>query len=184
MDIVLIANIISFVGAVIMVISGLLKTKRTILIAQNVQFSIQAVGNIMLGGYSGAAINLISIVRNVFCVFVPFTWLWKIVFIVLQVGLTVWVNGLALIGLLPLAAACLFTVFLDTKNDVLLKVVLTVAQMMWAVYDFSIRNYAFFVFDILTILSNLIGIFLLIRKGGSLTKAQPKEQADARAEAK
>lgn len=49
MDIVLIANIISFVGAVIMVISGLLKTKRTILIAQNVQFSIQAVGNIMLG---------------------------------------------------------------------------------------------------------------------------------------
>ena len=170
MDIVLIANIISFVGAVIMVISGLLKTKRTILIAQNVQFSIQAVGNIMLGGYSGAAINLISIVRNVFCVFVPFTWLWKIVFIALQVGLTIWVNGLALIGLLPLAAACLFTVFLDTKNDVLLKAVLTVAQVMWAVYDLSIRNYAFFVFDILTILSNLIGIFLLIRKGGSLRK--------------
>ena len=66
MNIVLIANIISFVGAVIMVVSGLLKTKRTILIAQNIQFAIQAVGNILLGGYSGAAINLISIVRNVF----------------------------------------------------------------------------------------------------------------------
>ena len=90
----------------------------------------------------------------------------------------------AAVIVLPLTAACLFTVFLDTKNDVLLKAVLTVAQVMWAVYDFSIRNYAFFVFDILTILSNLIGIFLLIRKGGSLTKALPKEQADARAEAK
>lgn len=165
MDIILIANIISFVGAVIMVVSGLLKTKRNILIAQNIQFAIQAVGNILLGGYSGAAINLISIVRNVFCVFVPFTWVWKIVFIALQAGLTIWVNGVALIGLLPLVAACLFTVFLDTKNDILLKAVLTVAQVLWAVYDFSIQNYAFFVFDILTILSNLVGIFLLVRKG-------------------
>lgn len=166
MNIVVIANIISFVGAVIMVVSGLLKTKRNILIAQNIQFAIQAVGNILLGGYSGAAINLISIVRNVFCVFVPFTWLWKVVFIALQAGLTIWVNGLALIGLLPLLAACLFTVFLDTKNDVLLKFVLTAAQVLWAIYDFSIQNYAFFVFDILTILSNLIGIFLLVRKRG------------------
>ena len=166
MNIVVIANIISFVGAVIMVVSGLLKTKRNILIAQNIQFAIQAVGNILLGGYSGAAINLISIVRNVFCVFVPFTWLWKVVFIALQAGLTIWVNGLALIGLLPLLAACLFTVFLDTKNDVLLKSVLTAAQVLWAIYDFSIQNYAFFVFDILTILSNLIGIFLLVRKHG------------------
>ena len=54
MNIVLIANIISFVGAVIMVVSGLLKTKRTILIAQNIQFAIQAVGNILLGDFSGA----------------------------------------------------------------------------------------------------------------------------------
>mgnify|MGYP003232731619 CR=1 FL=1 len=166
MNIVLIANIISFVGAVIMVVSGLLKTKRTILIAQNIQFAIQAVGNILLGGYSGAAINLISIVRNVFCVFVPFTWVWKLVFIAVQAGLTIWVNGIAVIGLLPLAAACIFTIFLDTKNNVLLKSVLTAAQVLWAIYDISIKNYAFFVFDILTIVSNLVAIFLMVRKGG------------------
>ncbi len=166
MDIVILANIISFVGAVIMVVSGLLKTKRSILVAQNIQFAIQAVGNILLGGYSGAAINIISIVRNVFCVFVPFTWVWKLVFIAAQAGLTVWVNGFAVIGLLPLAAACLFTVFLDTKNDVLLKAVLTAAQVLWAIYDLSIKNYAFFVFDLLTIVSNLIAIFQMVRKRG------------------
>ncbi len=166
MNIVILANIISFVGAVIMVVSGLLKTKRSILVAQNIQFAIQAVGSILLGGYSGAAINIISIVRNVFCVFVPFTWVWKLVFIAAQAGLTIWVNGFAVIGLLPLAAACLFTVFLDTKNDVLLKAVLTAAQVLWAIYDLSIKNYAFFVFDLLTIVSNLIAIFQMVRKRG------------------
>ena len=44
--------------------------------------------------------------------------------------------------------------------------VLTAAQVLWAIYDISIKNYAFFVFDILTIVSNLVAIFLMVRKGG------------------
>ena len=103
-------------------------------------------------------------------------------FIAVQAGLTIWVNGIAVIGLLPLAAACIFTIFIDTKNDVLLKSVLTAAQVLWAIYDISIKNYAFFVFDILTIVSNLVAIFLMVRKGGkSAGKVQKSEAARKKA---
>lgn len=163
MNTILIANIISFVGSLVMVGGGLLKTKSKILLAQNIQFGIQGVGNFMLGGLSGVAINVASIVRNVFCMYRPFTLTWKIIFIILQGALSLGLNQHGLIGCLPFAAACLFTIFLDTDNDKLLKIILTIAQNFWAVYDITIQNYSAFAFDVLTVISNIIGIILLVR---------------------
>ena len=62
---------------------------------------------------------------------------------------------------LPIISACFYTWMIDVKDETRLKVVLIVAQSMWFVYDLTIQNYVGFTFDILTILSNMYGIFSL-----------------------
>ena len=53
MNIIVIGNIVAFIGAILMVLVGFIKTKRNILIAQNIQFLIMGLGNLILGGVSG-----------------------------------------------------------------------------------------------------------------------------------
>ena len=62
---------------------------------------------------------------------------------------------------MPVLAMCLFTWFLDTENVVLLKVLIVVMQLMWLVYDISIVNYVGMVVDVVSAITNTVGIFLL-----------------------
>lgn len=165
MNIVLLANIISFSGSLIMIAIGLIKEKRKILLAQCGQFALMGAGNVLLGGITGGIANGVSILRNVLCLYVPFTLPWKIGFVVLQGALSLAMNREGLIGWLPFFAACIYTMSLSTKDEKLLKWVMIAGQAAWVIYDLTIKNYAGFVFDILTIFSNLAGIFMLMRRG-------------------
>ncbi len=64
-------------------------------------------------------------------------------------------------GLLPAAATCVYTWFLDLKDAVQLKIVIIVTLLCWAVYDFVFKNYVTFAFDFGAVVSNLIGIVTL-----------------------
>jgi len=145
-----------------MVLSGVLKEKNKILWAQNVQFAIMGTGNFVLGGISGGIADYISIVRNLISLKWEFKWYFKIFFIVIQVILTAIFNDMGIIGWLPTAAACIFTWCLDTKNEILLKILIMLAQLMWAIYDLNIKNYSTMAFDIATMISNTIGIIRII----------------------
>ena len=68
-----------------------------------------------------------------------------------------------LCGLLPAAATCVYTWFLDLKDAVQLKIVIIVTLLCWAVYDFVFKNYVTFAFDFGAVVSNLIGIVTLRR---------------------
>ena len=67
MNIIVIGNIVAFIGAILMVLVGFIKTKRNILIAQNIQFLIMGLGNLILGGVSGFIVNIVGILRNIIC---------------------------------------------------------------------------------------------------------------------
>ena len=62
-----IGNIISFAGAIVMVLIGLIKERKKILSAQIAQFSLMGLGNLVLGGPTGFITNMVSIVRNLIC---------------------------------------------------------------------------------------------------------------------
>ena len=161
MNPVLIGNIISLVGSFVMIAIGLLKKKNHILLAQCAQFSIMGVGQAILGGFSGVVSNIVSVMRNLICVKWAFTLPFKVVFIAIQIVMTAAVRPVGIIGWLPAIAACLYTWFLDLKNEKMLKVVLIITQLFWIVYDFSIRNYTALAFDVFTVISNCIGIIML-----------------------
>jgi len=163
MSLLVLGNIVCFIGSLFMFAGGILKKKNTIITVQCFQFGILAVGNLLLGGISGFVSDILSLVRNLVCIKREYTQTLKIIFIALQVILTAIFNNLGLVGWLPTLAACIFTWCLDTKNVVLLKALIILAQLMWAIFDLSIRNYSTLAFDVATVVSNLVGIYRVLR---------------------
>ena len=159
----LIGNAISMIGCLIMVAIGFLKKKTHILIAQSVQCCFMGFGNLILGGVSGFICNIVTILRNLVFVKYPVTAKLKISFIGLQLLLSLGSMSLNVITWLPLLSASLFTWFLDTASTAKLKIVILCTQVMWLVYDLYYRNYVAAVFDIMTMCSNLIGLFMVIK---------------------
>ena len=163
MNLVLIGNIISFAGCALMVYVGFIKEKRRILSVQCIQFSLQGIANFLLGGMSGVIANIVSILRNLaFAKFKNTVWL-KLFFIALQLVLSYKSLANGLINWFPLLAAVLFTWFLDVKSEVHLKLVIIITQVLWLIYDFIHINYVAVAFDTFTMISNAIGIYMLLR---------------------
>ena len=161
---ILLGNGVFFLGAVILVLLGLIKTKRNILIAQILQEAFMGAGMLILGGIAGFIVDVVAIVRNLVCIRWNYTLKWKLIFIAAQAGLYAVFGTEGLCGWLPVVAMCLFTWFLDSENVILLKVLIAVMQLMWLVYDISIVNYVGMVVDVVSAVTNVVGIFLVKKK--------------------
>ena len=157
----MIGNVVSLVGALFMIAIGFLKRKRHILVAQCLQFGIMGAGQWFLGGITGLISNLVSIARNLVCIRFSFRLPLKLIFMAIQILMTLAVKPVGLVAWFPTLAACLYTWFLDTKKETLLKIVIIACQLLWIVYDASIQNYSALVFDVFTVFSNLAGIFMI-----------------------
>ncbi len=163
MNLVVMANMVSMVGCVLMVAVGFLQKKRTILLVQCVQFGFLGAANLMLGAMTGFVSGLVSIARNLVFLKWENTRLLKIVFVAVQLVLSLSVGIHSPVDWLPVLSAVLFTWFLDVKSEVRLKLVIIAAQSMWLVYDFVYLNYVTCAFDGMTVVSNAIGIWILLR---------------------
>ena len=163
MNLILMGNAISMVGCLIMVGIGFLKKKNQILIAQSVQCVFLGTSNLVLGGISGFICNMVTILRNL--VFLKFrnTTLLKVFFILLQFVLSISSLSLGWISWLPILAAALFTWCMDTKSEAKLKIVILCTQIMWLTYDLYFRNYVASAFDVMTMISNTICLFAILK---------------------
>ena len=160
----LLGNAVAMIGCLIMVFIGFLKKKHHILIAQCIQCVFRGVGNLVLGGISGFICNIVTILRNlVFLKFRNTTFL-KVFFILLQFVLSIGTLSLGFISWLPILSAALFTWYMDTKSEAKLKIVILCTQVMWLTYDLYFRNYVASAFDVMTFLSNCIGLYWICKK--------------------
>lgn len=164
MNILILGNVISFIGCALMVAIGFIKSKKVVLATQCVQFSIQAAANLILGAVSGAVCGVVGVARNLMITRVKHVAFWKTLFIVVQVGLSLLLDGFGLLIWLPIVSASIFTWFIDVKSPVRFKVVIIAAQSLWVMYDFCYQNYVALAFDVFTVLSNFVGIWLLCRE--------------------
>ena len=161
MNLLLIGNAISMIGCLIMVAIGFLKRKQHILIVQSVQCLFMGAGNLILGGVSGFICNVVTIARNLVFAKWDVTLPLKIFFIALQVVLSLSSLNAGLIAWLPILSAAVFTWFLDTQSEIKLKLVILSTQVMWLIYDIHYLNYVATTFDVLTMCSNLIGLYMI-----------------------
>lgn len=160
----LLGNIISFVGCLLMIGIGLIKNKKHILLAQCGQFSLQGLAHLVLGAVSGAVSCYVGVLRIfVFSRFkkVP-SWL-KVLFLAGQSVITVLLGAQTFSDWLPVLSMVLYTWYLDTEDAVLFKLVNMAGVVMWVFYDFMHHNYSAFAFDLLTIISTTTGIFMVLR---------------------
>ena len=166
---VLIGNIISFFGCILMVAVGFIKRKEHMLATQFAQFSMQAVANLVLGSVSGSISCVIGVIRIVVFTRVKKVRSWmKIAFLALQAVITYLTGAVTLIQWVPVISMVAYTWYLDTDNEVLFKAVNLLGVCMWLFHDIHYINYSAAAFDIMTIVSTTVGVILLLverRKG-------------------
>ena len=159
MNTVVLANLISLVGSLLMVSVGLIRSKKKLVAVQTVQFSIMGISNLMLGGVSGFISNIISIARNLFIFRWKLTAVWKAVFIAVQAAVSRAFNHEGLLCVIPVIAVASYTLVLDTENTVLLKGVILFDQAIWLVYDLLHMNYVAAFFDASSMVTAAVGIW-------------------------
>ncbi len=161
---VVIANVIDFVAALIQVGSGSLKKKSRILIVQTVQLLMQAVSMLILGGVTGAVSNVLSCYRNYLCYKEKLNTLWKVILIAASILMTFLLNEQGLLGIIPAAVCTVYIIFMDVKDPIKFKLLVTLSFLPWMVYHFVLKSYIGAIFDAATVISNGITLYLMIRE--------------------
>ena len=155
---IIIGNIIALIASIIMVYSGFLKQKRTILYVQTIQIGLSVLSNIVLGGITGAIINALSCVRNILCYKDKLDIKAKIILIFLATILSLIFNNLGVIGLFPVISTITYILLMNTKNVVKFKWLIIFTMLMWLIYDLFIKSYTSAIFDFMNIVANIISI--------------------------
>ncbi|MGN1299212.1 MAG: YgjV family protein [Candidatus Scatovivens sp.] len=156
---IIIGNIIALVASILMVYSGMLKQKKKILYFQTVQIGMFVVSNIILGGMTGAIINVLSMIRNILCYKDKLGLKEKIIITVLSVILTFRFNNLGYIGALPLISTVVYIWLMNIKDVKKFKLLIAFTMLMWFIYDVAIKSYTSAIFDFMGIVANIVTIF-------------------------
>lgn len=157
-------NIVALFASILMVYSGIVKDRKKIIYIQALQILAFAISNLILGGYTGTIVNLISLARNYWCYKDKLTIDKKVIIILLSIVFSLMFNNLGFVGLLPLISTVVFTYFMTTKKTINLKYLIAFTSFLWLIYDVLIFSYISAVFDFLTILASTITIYQLSRK--------------------
>jgi hypothetical protein len=160
---IIIANIIDLVAAVVQVGSGAIKKKSKILIVQTIQLLMQAVSMLLLGGVTGAVSNVLSCFRNFLCYKDKLNLAWKIILIVASIGFTIALNDQGFLGIIPAAVCTVYIIFMDIKDPVKFKLLVTLSFVPWAVYHFILKSYTGAIFDVATVITNTVTLFKMVK---------------------
>lgn len=160
---IIIANIIDFVAAIVQVGSGAIKKKSRILIVQTVQLLMQAVSMLLLGGVTGAVSNVLSCFRNFLCYKDKLNVVWKVILIIASIGFTIALNDQGLLGIIPAAVCTIYIIFMDVKDPVKFKLLVTLSFVPWAVYHFILKSYTGAIFDVATVVTNAVTLFKMVK---------------------
>lgn len=162
---ILLANGIFLIGSFLMVYAGILKNKKATLLVQTIQIILFIIGNLLLGGITGAISNGLGAIRNILCYFDKLK-LWIITLIAfLAVLFGIYFNDLGIIGFLPIISVVIFTYGMNTKNIIYFKFLNIFSMLMWLIYDIYIMAYSAAIFDFLTIIANVIAVFTVNKNG-------------------
>ena len=161
----LIANIITFVGTAIATVAALFKAKRRVLLFQSVNHVLEVVAQFMTKAYSGMVQELITLLYSVIVLFVKspkkapkiiVSVLCLVAGVVLGVIINVKFSDNVWYGYLPIAAAAIYTLFViiaffadkdERKGDFLLKIGLMINVACWGVYGWFVKLYPVMAFN-------------------------------------
>lgn len=160
----IIGNIVALAASIAMAISGILKKKNQILIAQSIQIGLFVISNLVLGGYVGAVVNFINFIRNILCYKDKLGIREMIIITILLIALSIYFNNLGIIGMLPLVGSILYLWFMNIKDVAKFKILIIFITILWLIYDMFIKSYTSSVFDFITIVASIISLYAIQKK--------------------
>ena len=188
----LIANILTFVGTTIATVAALFKDKRRVLFMQSANHVLEIIAQFMSKAYSGMVQEIITLVYSVVILFVKSTKkapkiivsvLCLIAGLVIGIIINVRFSGNVWYGYLPIAAAAIYTVFViiafladqdEKKGNLLLKIGLMINVSCWSVYGWFVKLYPVMVINAIAFVFAVISTIRIIR---SLKKAPLEERS-------
>ena len=139
----IVGNGCSLVATVTDTVSSTRKTAKGVLIAQTVSQLFYGIGAIVLGGYTAAVQNGVSIVRNMLAISgKSYKWIeWLLISLGVVLGIVV--NTLGLMGWLPIIAGTQYSlsVFSFKNDERKLKWAFALCVGLYTVFNFAIQNY-------------------------------------------
>lgn len=151
---IILANIIDLGAAFVQVGSGRIRDRGKILLFQILQLGMQTISMFLLGAVPGAISNILSCIRNYLCYKERFTFPVKLLLIALSGILTAAFNNQGLLGYLPFAVCTVYVIFMDVKDPVRFKLLVTLTFIPWIPYFLIIRAYTSAFFAFATVLTN------------------------------
>lgn len=144
-------------------LSSTRKTTKGVLMTQNAAQVVYATSSIILGGYSAAVQNAVSIIRNFVAIRKTGNKIVEWTLVILGVALGIWVNNLAWIGLLPVLGTLQYTlaIFRFKDDERKLKISFLISSLSFVVFNFAIRNYVGIVADTIVSITTII---MLLKK--------------------
>lgn len=161
---ILIANIIDFFAAIIQIASGSIKKKARILVVQMIQLVMQMVSMLLLGGVTGAVNNVLACFRNYLCYKEKLNNFWKGFLIVASIAMTVLLNEQGLLGVIPGAVCVVYILFMDIKDPVKFKFLVTLTTIPWLFYHFILKSYTGALCDAATVVINFITLHAMVKE--------------------
>ena len=169
------AAIIGYVGTGVLFLSYQMPKKRQIVLLQIMSISIFTVHFFMLGGVTGAVMNLIALSKTVLYYFENKPWFRNVLFtafyaiVILTAGIATW-QGLP--SLFPLLAMLLHTGAYNIKKEKWFRLCMFPTSPLWMVYAILTGSVPALIGEILTTTSLLSAIIRY-----DVLKKEPKKKA-------
>ena len=142
-------------------LSSTRKTTKGVLLTQNVSQGVYAISAIVLGGYSAAVQNVVSIVRNFAAAYHVKSKVLEWSLVILGVVLGIAFNNRSWVGLLPVIGNLQYTlaIFKFKNDERKVKFFFLLSVVAFVIFNIAIRNYAGAVSDLVVIVTT--GVMLL-----------------------
>ncbi|MBR6071309.1 MAG: YgjV family protein [Acholeplasmatales bacterium] len=180
----IIANILSFIGNTLFTISALLKSRRKILIFQSMNHGLAIVSEYMMNAYSAMGQESVSLTRNFILLFLKIKnefvkFILNIICLIVAVALgvllniflndNVWYGYLPVIGNLVYSSGVIIAFMIKNnpaKSELFIKVGLFINSIAWAIYGYYVQLYPIMIFNIINMAFCIISILRIffIRK--------------------
>ena len=163
---IIIGNLCTILAMGFNALSTTRKTPKGVLMTQNVSQGVYAVSAIVLGGYSAAVQNVVSIVRNFAAIRNNKSKFLEWTLVILGVVLGIAFNNRSWVGLLPVIGNLEYTlaIFRFKDDERKIKFFFLISVVAFLIFNFAIRNYAGVASDTVVIITTSVMLLRSAKK--------------------
>ncbi len=159
---IVIGNIISFIAAVFLAVSCVVKDRKQIFVLQFLNCAVLAVASYFFGAYAAISTLSLCCIRNIFIMRDKYSVKVMTIIVILVIAAGLLTNNRGTIGLLPVIATVEYTICCHFITDVAkTRLSILVNEVIWVVYSFLIMDFSTAVTDVIVI---IVDIYALKRK--------------------